>query len=872
MTQEKEHQNEQKPRQNTGSEVYSDDADLLRKSEIEALTAQLHVRNGEDAAPPAPAPGESRTQDLDYDPEATKESVGGENLAAATAEDLDNDLLPQDLLDSLVEEAQGAAPTESAAKNSAGSPEALRSAADAARRLGIAEAPGDPSSRRPAPKPRAKKRAWRLRVPGSALLRGVRWGRFAGSLIVGTIVGALFYYHLSQNMGKPPGTDDLLAVERNNLYHALQTGRGLVEKERYQEAIALLRPAIEQEPESVMRTDAEALVLTAELRRLPARPDPITLDALHSRIDVFVESAPNHSQALEFVRWKARLYELGGIPRAAQEVYKTALEQYRESENRAALLYDVARNALDLDQAEEARLQLEDLLNQFPAAPEAGDAKLLLADALVELDRTAEAQGILSQIAALQPNTVLGARAVVRLSRLYLEAGDYQSAIDELNRRLTTATTVQGNDKVYLMLARAYRAADRFAEAERVLRELLDFFPPSETTPEAMIELGDILDLRGKREQAVHLYRAVARQYANQPRTLLKAGDRLASCGDAYGASHAYLKADASGADDPQVLLKAAEQLAAIDDLQQAAAVLRDLLERHPTTPEAVDASLASARIAYEQGHVRDALSRLEELALTTEGLPQEGSVLTTLGEMYSSLGLKERAAAVYGKTAKLASNPDVLARTAYTLFDAGSAEEAMELAGRVELAQASAPEAYALLVMQGEYLLQKSLADAVEKLEQASRDYPELRTVHGDDLLIRAYLARDDRAKARIVLMELDQRAAKDPSQVPGLQHAANHYGDYLYEKGDYREAANVYALAVKPGYGADAETDWAKYKRANALLQIGNYEDSLTLFEEVARSESEWASEAKLKAQRVRLALQERGHLLPVDGPQDS
>jgi hypothetical protein len=109
---------------------------------------------------------------------------------------------------------------------------------------------------------------------------------------------------------------------------------------------------------------------------------------------------------------------------------------------------------------------------------------------------------------------------------------------------------------------------------------------------------------------------------------------------------------------------------------------------------------------------------------------------------------------------------------------------------------------------------------------------------------------------------MELAAAVREQPIDSIHLIEASIAWGDYLYERGDYRTAADAYALAVDaaasmtfPPDEAGKDPLWAKYQRANALLQIRDVENGLMLLDEVAASGAPWAGEARAKAEYARL-----------------
>jgi hypothetical protein len=155
-----------------------------------------------------------------------------------------------------------------------------------------------------------------------------------------------------------------------------------------------------------------------------------------------------------------------------------------------------------------------------------------------------------------------------------------------------------------------------------------------------------------------------------------------------------------------------------------------------------------------------------------------------------------------------------------------------------------------------------------LEKLEEAHFNYPEARTREADQLLLQTYLSTGRPAAARRLVMELKGAVASKPSDTPYLVDAAIAWGDYLYDKEDYRTAEFAYAMAEEAGLkpaetvaGIRSHPDWARYQRANALLRLADYEGCVALYDKIAASDSTWAGEAAVKAGLARLEQRQRG-----------
>jgi tetratricopeptide (TPR) repeat protein len=200
--------------------------------------------------------------------------------------------------------------------------------------------------------------------------------------------------------------------------------------------------------------------------------------------------------------------------------------------------------------------------------------------------------------------------------------------------------------------------------------------------------------------------------------------------------------------------------------------------------------------------------------------------------------------------------------QAALGLLKTGSATRARRIYGRLAQDQLREPTAHALKWALGEALLQSAPEEGLALMEEAYSGYPHLRNAQQSTQLLRAYLGAERPAAARRVVMDLAVAAKNDPTQQLPLLECAIAWGDFLYAKGDFRTAADAYAMAenaakqlpARPS-GPGLDPRWAQYQRANALLQLADYQGGLRLLDEIAATDVPWAREAEAKANFTRM-----------------
>ena len=409
----------------------------------------------------------------------------------------------------------------------------------------------------------------------------------------------------------------------------------------------------------------------------------------------------------------------------------------------------------------------------------------------------------------------------------------------------------------------------RDAEARDVLNDLMRFFPDSKLAPDATVELSQTLESLGERKSALQIANEGGERFPTNPKILKNLGEMLGLEGNPFSAATTLLAAQDAGADDPQVLLTAARHFRTAGILNQAQSTYNRLLDEYGGSPESFQGGVELAQMYYDRGDSKRALERLEKISTATEGTQNQLPALLEMAKIYDAIGLPERVAEVSRKAAGLTDDPEVLASAASALIKNGSLTEGQKITERIDLSQVPPASAYNLLSELGKSLLQIDPPRGIEKLEEAYGNYPDARRAENDMALMGAYLNAERAAGARRVVLDMAARAKEHPEDAPWLIDAATEWGDYLYNKADYRAAADAYAMAddatagegAKEVQGKRTDPQWPRYQRANALLKLNDYAGSLKYYQEIAQTTVPWAPEAAIKADYVRLQQQMRG-----------
>ena len=785
---------------------------------------------------------------------ASKSEVGSENLAAAAtaapAED-GTDLHSQSDLDKLIDGSRGSNEAESNSEATP-NPESLASARK--------------STTLPASTPTGDNKGTRFRRPsvvGTFILEHSL--RLVACALVGSLFALSSGIFMHMNREYRPGGDsdqDIAALEV-----AIERGREKLAAGNYPGVVAELEEPIARAHPSALRNDARFLQLEAKYLGFRGQWGDRAFDDLSAETDEILETASSHRRAPEALYWKARLYT-NDQPVTAMEIYKNIFDHYESAANRDQMFLDAAQLALELDDPLTTYTYAQRLLNEYPASPWAGEAILAIGDANMKAGLIDDARTMYIRVVQDAQDTALGAKAVIRLGQLAYDTGQYDTAKNYLRNQLETTTTLEGNDEVYLLLAKTYRAANELENARDMLNDLLTFFEESELRPDAFIEYTQVLEALGERDRALKTAQRGVLEYPDNHRVLRNDGELQGLAGHPIGAANALVAADRAGAGDPGLLLSAARYYRAASMPDEAKRTYARLKSKFAGSNESLSGGIEGAQLRFAEGETEEALNDLKALQAATRGTVHYLPSLIATQTIYRDLGLAPHIQRTAMEIITEAVESETLAEAAIDLLNTGELESAQGAIGKLNFSKLRPRTAHKLLMKEGEALLAVAPQRGLEKMEEAYFNYPEVRTRKDDQLLLQTYLDTGKAAAARRMVMDLRAHVDSTPIDTPYLIDAAIAWGDYLYSKEDYRTAAFAFSIAEDAGgdtsspvTGLHTDPNWARYQRANALLKLADYEGCLSLFDDIAASDSPWAREAEFKASMARQEQRRRG-----------
>lgn len=525
---------------------------------------------------------------------------------------------------------------------------------------------------------------------------------------------------------------------------------------------------------------------------------------------------------LEHGQLLARLAQYSRAPGVREEYLKKAAETLRRARELAPDNLDVLRAVGDV---------FLDLSAQDPSA-------------------LATAQEALETVRQHDPDDP---QAALTLGQIYLDQRQPEKAAEVL-RDLVTRLPQQR--MAYALLVEALLRADKSAEAEKVLGDILGFDPGS---LEARLTLVELQSQRGDHHAAVDTLEGAPESLREEPRLRRQLAWELYRTGDLEGARETadpLLAAQGeAGPDRPFLLLVKGLSLAAEGQSHEAAEILVPLSDDQPDN---VPLALTLARVLHRDGRQAEAIRRLTDLAgrLGRDGkADEERDVRLELGQ--TCLDAKDWEPAFQAVAPLLASSePGVRTQAslvqAEALVGQGKPDEALAVldrngpspvlqSRRAEVLFRSGDESAARRILgeladSGETPSMLAAAQSWQRLDRYADSIP---------VLERLAAQQKDSVVAGFLLGAAYERTGRRPQAVAELRrvleldpdfHAALNYLGYTYaESGEnLDEALSLVrrAVALEPDNGAYVDSlGWTYYQLGRPEQARGYLERAVRL-----------------------------------------
>lgn len=558
----------------------------------------------------------------------------------------------------------------------------------------------------------------------------------------------------------------------------------------------------------------------------------------------------------------------------ALDIYQTLIEQHPLHEAVPLAHFASGECLLNLGRYEDALKSYRIVIDEYPDWSDIDDAQFRVGNCLFQLGRYPEAAKTLAAMLEAFPASSIADKAAYWLGEAYYQAGKHASALDAYRRSLGAAP--RGDYAPYALYSIA--TIESTSDPERAVvtyKRLLDEFPNSTLTPDAIYRMGQVLETLGRLDEAHVAYsRVIAQHPASEPAAYAAAG--IASVqfarGDYALAAQSYLKLAEAHPDDAGAcvwMLRAGDALLSAEDYDGAAVAYARVAEGADTQCAATAAYLKG--VAYQGGgHDAEAIAAFEHVRTEYPEHPSIAEVNLRLGALYYTGERLGEAWAAYEAAVASSADPDIVLEARY-----GAAWTAYRMDGQeqhlhqIRAVLADAPDsqlaARGLLPSAELALTAGSYATALDLAQLLLTHHPNHPSLFGAWLVVgqsqrglgklaeaRAAfehaLAVDhtaptaDLARVGLALVAVDANDVADAearlSEIDPHGPAADRIpqllcllGDAYYATQQYARAAEKYVAATELGEGDWATT--AMLGAADALLASGQLEAAVTHYQ---------------------------------------
>jgi len=675
------------------------------------------------------------------------------------------------------------------------------------------------------------------------------------SLAAGIAAALVSYTILSLHVVQPPESLVAQLSAKETAAETLARSRSLAADGVLDQAVALLERSIERETPSTERTDMSYLAAELADRLAGPEPDGMTLERLRLRYEAALTENAGHP------RTPAALHRLGTIY-MKQRNFEAARDRFQDIVTKFPDYTDVDNVQISIAESHflegTNRVAERLLLRMIPSGMLAKSrvrAEVLLGRVLEAGGQTESARRVYVRLAEQNPGTEAAAISTERLAGIAVERGDYASAVKLLEGLIGDTVDVASNDRLVLELAKAYYAQKDYRRAENRCRDLMELFPDSSYTADAVALLTRTLAARDRLAEAEQIAVEGTVRFPESAAIVEALADLCFDREDFENAQTYYAAAVKLEPDRLNARVRVGESAMKLEDYGAAVNAFAIAANTEPVRDRIqYQAHLRLADAYLAAGSADRAIESL--LSYLTEFATQElrRPILRRLAQVYSELGLKADAARVFEQIAGSSTTDEILIDAASAYSSAGEWNRARLLLRRANIDNMSSATAYRAMLLKGDLMRRiGDLRGSIAQLADAHSRYPAARTLAGMSALLDAYLADDKTASARTLVKELRGWAAQNGSTDTFAAGPYLHWGDYLFEQGDYKGAADVFSEITDETKAAAQAREWAQYQYANCQFNLEQFSEAERLYAQFVEQhkQSLWAKAAQTKIQ---------------------
>jgi len=432
--------------------------------------------------------------------------------------------------------------------------------------------------------------------------------------------------------------------------------------------------------------------------------------------------------------------------------------------------------------------------------------------------------------------------ALAYLGKIYNERGEYDRAVEVLNRAIAYD---KENPEIFRQLSMAYRGRREF---DKALEAAEKSTAAADKDIDGKVLTGNIYFETGRYDEAIAAYREALSSEPENPRVLYNLGSALMKKGDEFAAVE-YFKKAAAADRIGEIAFRAYSRLGVIyterKNWDEAEKYLKEAVNIRPG-----DAlNRYNLGIAYlRQNKTAEAIAELSKAESLGEN---NAAMLENIGEAYFSLKRYDKSAEIFTRLSRLNErNVRILSRLADIYYEKGELDQAYELYRRITTIEPATENARVA------YLNMGNILDEMQRFDEAVDAYQKAIAISPKDAA--AYfnmgIAYKHAGKPELAIFSWKKASELNPADANPQVALA----DYYYERGFYDLAETEYRRIAARW----PDLQEPHFKMGTMYYKRGLYDYAVRAFDKVIEidSRSELARQA-LVNKALLIAKKEKG-----------
>ena len=658
---------------------------------------------------------------------------------------------------------------------------------------------------------------------------------------------------------------------------AYKLGDEFLQKQKYPEALAAYRSVHPRERVLRFQTERIAMLERRMVENLKAgtgNPQVMTLAQMQNN-ELKAMIAESKALLTEFEKLEdsasglllrqARCWMDWGKKWEAIVVYDQIVRKHPQAKEREPALYGMVATYADLNQAQSAQRVCDLYLKEFPEGANAGTVGYLKGAVCLQAGDPKGAETFFGIMLEQQPKSEFRDQMQFLLGNAKFAQGKWAEAMAEYDKYLTTFPKGENVEEVEYRRAVTNVFAGKYEEALKALNIYLGKYDKGLFRPDAKYRIAVCYYAATEFAEVIKQCQAWLAEYPNddlrgEVHSLL--GDALAATNQPEEAIAAYISSRKTATADEVInysLFEAGKLQQKLGQWAEMSAMFEEFVTEKPDHPAAIASLYWIGKAKARLGHEDEAKAFLVEQLKKYLNEPKREAVEQIISQLAQLCAKPSRRLAKESPPAASAtagSIPAPAAPPAAAQIEAAEppapaydavAELAKQLAPLAEVANKTG-QARLLYARAELATFRKNARDREEAFAALANDFaveelsPVLLGYVGDYLLGKGTPKNRAEAAARYT------RLKEDFLKSDHLDFAYVGLGEIAYQESQYEKALEFFTDAIEK-VGASLKLKEAMVGRAKTLLELGQYDESRKLFEQVA-SIREWRGDTTAMA----------------------